>query len=203
MRCHTGSSGGSNERGFLASVLEVVTMMAASYRVAGIGIVRKRRKRLSDSRRLCLPGPARLVASAEPKRSLERQGDYRSIQEQPRAPRRQPTLYSFGAAVPTPIRSNDMKGSARPLAIPLDLVRHPARRATLPGVLQNDAAPMIIDKAPFFDLFQGSKAAEASIVIVEAAIAQARRFSRAVDILHCRAQLLGFKLNHTCNAGSG
>src|SRR5579862_1810379 len=105
MRCHTGSSGGSNERGFLvsvsflASVSGVVTMMAARYRVAGIGIVRKRRKRLSDFHGLCLPGRAGLVASAELKQSLERQGDYRSIQEQPRAPRRQPILYSFAAAV--------------------------------------------------------------------------------------------------------
>ena len=149
-------------------------MMAARYRVAGIGIVRKRRKRLSDFHGLCLPGRAGLVASAELKQSLERQGDYRSIQEQPRAPRRQPILYSFAAAVPTPIRSKDMKDSARSLAMRLDLVRHLPRRAALPGVLQNHAAPMSIDEAPFLDLFQGSKAAETSIVIVEATIADAR-----------------------------
>jgi hypothetical protein len=34
------------------------------------------------------------------------------------------------------------------------------------GVLQNDAAPMIIGKPPFFDLLQRSKAAEAGQVIV-------------------------------------
>jgi hypothetical protein len=41
------------------------------------------------------------VASAEAKQSLERQGDYRSISEQPRAPRRRAILYSFVSAVPT------------------------------------------------------------------------------------------------------
>jgi hypothetical protein len=45
------------------------------------------------------------VASAEAKQSLERQGDYRSIQEQPRAPRRRAILYSFVGAVPTIIGS--------------------------------------------------------------------------------------------------
>lgn len=34
------------------------------------------------------------------------------------------------------------------------------------GVLQNDAAPMIIDNPPFFDFLQRSKAAEAGKVIV-------------------------------------
>lgn len=48
------------------------------------------------------------VASAEAKQSLERQGDYRSIQEQSRAPRRRAILYSFVGAVPTMIRSCDM-----------------------------------------------------------------------------------------------
>jgi hypothetical protein len=45
------------------------------------------------------------VASAEAKQSLERQGDYRSVQEQPRAPRRLVILYSFVGAVPTIIGS--------------------------------------------------------------------------------------------------
>jgi hypothetical protein len=36
----------------------------------------------------------------------------------------------------------------------------------LPGVLQNDAPPMIIDDPPFFDLLQGSKAAQTSVIIV-------------------------------------
>jgi hypothetical protein len=38
--------------------------------------------------------------------------------------------------------------------------------APLRGVLQNDTAPMIIDNPPFFDLLQGSKAAEADKVII-------------------------------------
>jgi len=34
------------------------------------------------------------------------------------------------------------------------------------GVFQNDAAPVIIDNPPFFDLVQGSKAADAGVVVV-------------------------------------
>jgi hypothetical protein len=34
------------------------------------------------------------------------------------------------------------------------------------GVLQNDTAPMIIGNPPFFDLIQGTKAAEAGKVVV-------------------------------------
>ena len=44
------------------------------------------------------------VASAEAKQSLERQGDYRSVQKRPRAPRRRSILYSFAGAVPTIIQ---------------------------------------------------------------------------------------------------
>jgi len=40
------------------------------------------------------------------------------------------------------------------------------RLSPLLGVLQNDAAPMVIDNTPFFDLLQRSKAAEAVKVIV-------------------------------------
>jgi hypothetical protein len=50
--------------------------------------------------------------------------------------------------------------------------------------LQNDAAPMITDNLPFFDLPQGSKAAETGKAIVEAAISNARGLSSAVDITH-------------------
>jgi hypothetical protein len=67
------------------------------------------------------------------------------------------------------------------------LVQQLTRGAALLGVLQYDAAPMIIDNPPFFDLLQGSKAAETSIVIVQAAVADARGLSGAVDISHCRA----------------
>jgi hypothetical protein len=52
------------------------------------------------------------------------------------------------------------------------------------GVLQDDAAPMIIDNPPFFDFLQGAKAAEAVKLIVEAAISYARGLSGAVDITH-------------------
>src|SRR5882757_3677025 len=56
--------------------------------------------------------------------------------------------------------------------------------SALLGVLQNDAAPMITDNLPFFDLPQGSKAAETGEAIVEAAISNARGLSGAVDITH-------------------
>jgi hypothetical protein len=47
-----------------------------------------------------------------------------------------------------------------------DLAQHLIRLSSLLGVLQNDTAPMVIDNPPFFDLLQGSKAAEAGKVIV-------------------------------------
>jgi hypothetical protein len=50
--------------------------------------------------------------------------------------------------------------------------------------LQNDTAPVIVDDPPFFDLIQGSKAAEAGKVIVQAAISYARGLNGAVDITH-------------------
>jgi hypothetical protein len=56
--------------------------------------------------------------------------------------------------------------------------------STLLGVLQNDAASMIIGNAPFLDLLQGTEAAEAGEVIVQAAISYARGLSGAVDITH-------------------
>jgi hypothetical protein len=65
-----------------------------------------------------------------------------------------------------------------------DLAQHLMCFSPLSGVLQNDAAPMIIDSLPFFDLIQGSKAAEAGKVIAEAAISYARGLSGAVDSTH-------------------
>jgi hypothetical protein len=60
------------------------------------------------------------------------------------------------------------------------------RLSSLVRVLQNDQAPLIIDDPPLFDLLEGSKAADAIQVIVEAAIAHAWRFSRGIDITHLR-----------------
>jgi hypothetical protein len=54
----------------------------------------------------------------------------------------------------------------------------------LSGVLQNHAAPVIIGKAPFLDLFQRSKAAEAGEIVVQAAIACAWGFGGTVDGTH-------------------
>jgi hypothetical protein len=62
--------------------------------------------------------------------------------------------------------------------------RRPILLSALPGVLQNDSAPMIIDNAPFFDLLQRPKAAETCQVIVQAAIAYARGLIGAVDFTH-------------------
>jgi hypothetical protein len=62
--------------------------------------------------------------------------------------------------------------------------KRPVRLSPLIGVLQNDVAPEIIDNPPFFDLFQGSKAAEAGKVVVQAAIPYARGLSGAVDNTH-------------------
>jgi hypothetical protein len=45
--------------------------------------------------------------------------------------------------------------------------------AALPCILQNGAAPMIIDGSPIHDFADGSKAAQADVIIVEAAVAYA------------------------------
>jgi hypothetical protein len=64
-------------------------------------------------------------------------------------------------------------------------VAQPLRRlSALPGVLQNDAASMIVDRSPFLDLLQGAKAAEAGEGIVQAAIADAWGLSGAVGSTH-------------------
>jgi hypothetical protein len=57
-------------------------------------------------------------------------------------------------------------------------------RFSLPGILQDIAASMIIDKTPLFNLLQGSKAAETDEVIVQAAISDARRLGGAVGMGH-------------------
>jgi hypothetical protein len=53
-----------------------------------------------------------------------------------------------------------------------------------PSILQNDSAPMLIDKPPFLDLIEGSKASEANQIIVQAAIPYARGLNSVVDICH-------------------
>jgi hypothetical protein len=76
--------------------------------------------------------------------------------------------------------------------------------SALLGVLQNDAAPMMIGYTPFFDFLHGSKAAEAGQIIIQAAISDARGLSGAVDISHCRrAQLRGLEFDHTRKGESG
>jgi len=64
------------------------------------------------------------------------------------------------------------------------------RFSALLGVLQNDAASMIIDDSPFLDLVQGSKAAEASEVVVQAAIADAQGLSEAASGVSADVQSL-------------
>jgi hypothetical protein len=57
-------------------------------------------------------------------------------------------------------------------------------RFALLGIAQNDAPSMIIDQSPLFDLFQGSKAAQAGQVVIQAAIADAWGLSGTVNITH-------------------
>src|ERR1700689_3047383 len=64
------------------------------------------------------------------------------------------------------------------------------RLTPLPGITQDDAAPMRIGTPPFLDLLQGSKASETSILIIEAAVSCTRGSSGAVGVAHCgRARL--------------
>jgi hypothetical protein len=64
------------------------------------------------------------------------------------------------------------------------LGQHLMHRSSLLGVLQNNTSPMIVHNPPLFDLLEGSKAAEAGKVIVQAAISYARGLSGAVGITH-------------------
>jgi hypothetical protein len=48
------------------------------------------------------------------------------------------------------------------------------RLAPLPGIAQDDEAPLRIGNPPFLDLIQGSKAAETSIAIIKAAVSYTR-----------------------------
>jgi hypothetical protein len=75
-----------------------------------------------------------------------------------------------------------------------EFARHLIGLAPLLGVLQNNAAPMIIDNPPFFDLFQGSMAAEAPKVIVQTAVPYARGLSAVIDIIHCRSPMARLRI---------
>ena len=66
----------------------------------------------------------------------------------------------------------------------LDAVSALRRRSSLLGILQNDAAPMIVGDPPFLDLLQGSKAAEAGEVVIQAAVSDAWGLSGDVGITH-------------------
>jgi hypothetical protein len=65
-----------------------------------------------------------------------------------------------------------------------DLAQHLIHLSSPLGVLQNSTSPMTIYNPPLFDLLEGSKAAKAGKVIVQAAISYARGLSGAVDITH-------------------
>jgi hypothetical protein len=58
------------------------------------------------------------------------------------------------------------------------------RVASLPGVVQNDTPPGIIDQPPLFDFFYGAEAAEADEIIVQAAISLAGRLNDVFDLTH-------------------
>src|SRR5580704_5139277 len=77
-------------------------------------------------------------------------------------------------------------------------VKRTARLPALFCVLQNEAAPSLIDKAPFFDLLQRSKAAETGQFVVQAAIAYTRGLSGAVDVTHLMWNAVGgIEFEHT------
>jgi hypothetical protein len=66
-----------------------------------------------------------------------------------------------------PLRQRDLSLlSAARVLCGGDLTRQVVRGFPVLGILQNDAAPMMIDDPPFFDLLQGSKAAQTGVVIV-------------------------------------
>jgi hypothetical protein len=67
--------------------------------------------------------------------------------------------------------------------------------SALIGVLQYVTALMIVDDSPVFDLLERSKAAKADEVVVQAAIADARRLDGAVDITHLRRMRLCAAVN--------
>jgi hypothetical protein len=48
------------------------------------------------------------------------------------------------------------------------------RLSALPGVSQDDLAPMIIDDPPLLDFLERTKTADAGVVVVQAAIADTR-----------------------------
>jgi hypothetical protein len=75
-----------------------------------------------------------------------------------------------------------------------DRAHHLMDLAPMLGVLQDDAAPTIVDNRPFFDLVQGAKAAEAGKVIVQAAISYTWRLRGAVDITHLRVARLQLRI---------
>jgi hypothetical protein len=64
------------------------------------------------------------------------------------------------------------------------------RFSPLPGVFQNAMAPTLVDHAPFFDLLDRPKAAEADKIIVQAAVSYTRGLSGGVDITHIRPSKL-------------
>jgi hypothetical protein len=53
-----------------------------------------------------------------------------------------------------------------------------ARFAAPPGILQDDAPPMIIDDGPFLDFIDASEAAQADVIVIQAAVPDAWRLNR-------------------------
>jgi len=63
-------------------------------------------------------------------------------------------------------------------------VQNMVRLSALLGVLQNDMTAISVNQPPFLDLLESPKAAQAGIVIVEAAISDAGGLSRTGEITH-------------------
>jgi hypothetical protein len=71
------------------------------------------------------------------------------------------------------------------------------RVPSLPGILQNDTPPGIIDQPPLFDFFDGAKAADADEIIVQAAISFAGGLNDVFDLTHesrCDARRVSSRL---------
>jgi hypothetical protein len=79
------------------------------------------------------------------------------------------------------------------------------RVPSLPGILQNDTPPGIIDQPPLFDFFYGAEAAEADEIIVQAAISFAGGLNDVFDLTHesrCDARRVSSRLMQA-DAGLG
>jgi hypothetical protein len=63
-------------------------------------------------------------------------------------------------------------------------MQRPICRFSLRRILQNHSAALTVDDPPFLDLLDGSKAAEAVQIVVQATIAYTRGLHGIIDVIH-------------------